>query len=109
MEKSEIYLKTLPDKWINKDTKQKVQIFKHGIETYIAEYDPPLQLSREVQNEEIKIIQLSNELSICKLTNCYGSWTMKFLSRDKFYVSNNPEINPKPITCIFERIKSIDI
>ena len=57
----EIYLKTLPGKWINKDTKQKVQIFKHSIETYIAEYDPPLQLTMEVQNEEIKIIQLPNE------------------------------------------------
>lgn len=104
MENLAIYLKSLSGKWINKATNQKVKIQNHVIEIYIAEYDPPMFVSQEVKEEKIYIVPLSYNDCTCKLTNCHGSWTLKFFSRDKVLISNNPDINSKPIACTFERI-----
>jgi hypothetical protein len=110
MEKLAIHLKSLPGQWINKESCQKVQIHYHIIDTYIAQYDPPLFLGKEameIKEEEIKIIPLSYRDFTCKLTNSYGSWTLEFISTDEVIISNNPDINLKPIICAFVRIKPI--
>jgi hypothetical protein len=104
MENLAIYLNSLAGKWINKATNQKVKIQNHVIDIYIAEYDPPMLESQKVKEEKIYIVPLSYNDCTCKLTNCLGSWTLKFLSRDKVLISNNPDLNQKAIACTFVRI-----
>lgn len=104
MENLVIYLNSLSGKWINKATNQKVKIQNHVIEIYIAEYDPPMFVPQEVKEEKIYIVPLSDSDCTCKLTNCRGAWTLKFFSIDKVVIINNPDRNPKPIACTFERI-----
>ncbi len=56
-----------------------------------------------VNEEIIEIMLLSNKKNICKMTNCKGGWTLKFISTDEISIETLPLVNAKMATYKFKR------